>query len=86
MKILKEKYNLSDDANVYVMFNAITPGANHKPYSELHRAINKNIETITMLGEMFNDKNVDFEKLFQIIDKGIAVRDQLIKGEVISHE
>jgi hypothetical protein len=24
--------------------------------------------------------------LFQIIDKGIAVRDQLIKGEVISHE
>ena len=78
MKILREKYNLSERSMVYVLFNAITPGANHKTYSDIHRSVTHNMDTIVTLGELLNSKNTDFNKLFQIIDAGIKRKEELV--------
>ena len=88
MKILKDRYKLGDDARVYGVFNAVTPGANHKTYADIHKTVSHNIKYIAMIGQMLNGKNLNIDNLFEIIDSGIERRNALIgeNEEVIKHE
>ena len=78
MKILKDRYKLGDDARVYGLFNAVTPGANHKTYSDIQRSVSHNTKYISLIAQMLNGKNVNFEKLFEVIDLGIERRDTIL--------
>lgn len=83
LKILKERYNLGEDATIYGMINAITPGSNHKPYSELTKTISAHLTDITNIGQMLNDPKPDFNKIFQIIDEGIRETEIMLQDEEV---
>lgn len=77
IEILRKKYNLDDDFEIFGIIDSITKVSKNEVYKALIDKIRDNNQEISRIGELFyNGDNI--EELFQLIDNGIERLDNII--------
>lgn len=77
---IRKIYNLQQDYAILAILMPISvPRANHNAYKYLNGYIFKHKEEMEKMGRLFNDPNTPIEKLCEIIDQGITMRDEMIR-------
>ena len=79
-ELLRKKYNLDEDFEVYGIIDSVTKVSKNSDYEPLIDKINSNIDEIVKIGELFNNGDNVLE-LFQVIDSGIERLDSLVSDD-----
>ena len=79
-KKLVERYDFNANGGIYAVFKVIqTVKADHDQYADFVKYIYRHMDELEELGKKFANPNTDIEELYQVIDNGIEIKNELIK-------
>ena len=79
---LQKIYNLGNECAFLGIFQVIKVDPKHDNYGEFVKYVRENMQYLEEIGAKFQNPDIDIQELCNIIDKGIAIKNNLRKDGV----